>query len=197
MKKSIILVLALVLCITSVSAFAAGSPVAQQMFGGIDTENIESRTDGLTFEKTITSANKDFTNRYTEIRKGSDNATDKVVPVDKDANSLEKADDGKKTTNYAIVPFPGYAIADSVTEEVGKFIIPITLPVKEFLSENIDKIEFYFLYEKDETIYSFLIDDWFIISTGKNTYGILALVPMPILRAAQTYPACLDFEIAK
>ena len=100
-------------------------------------------------------------------------------------------------TNYAIVPFPQYTVGEGVADEFGKFIIPLSRPVAEFLLDNIEKMAIYFMYEKNDVIKSYEIPEWYIVATGRNTYGLLGMISVKVLRDAQGCPVCLDFEIVE
>ena len=197
MKKFISFALAMVLCLTSVCAFAAGSPTADTFL--IDTTKTEFKTDGITTDGNIDKS-IDFTNKVTNGRKGTTNIGDinigkPVWFVDDQGGDTENPEQGKKMTNYAIVPFPQYNVGEGVIDEFGKFLIPLSRPVSEYLLDNIDRMNIYFMYEKEDTIKSYKIPEWYIVATSKYTYGLLGMIPVRILRDAQQYPMCLDFEI--
>ena len=197
MKKIISLALALVLSLTAVCAFAAGSPTPDTFL--IDTSKTEFKTDGIKTDGK-TDKSTDLTNKITDARKDTTNigdiSVDKPITfVDDQGSNTENADKGKGMTNYAIIPFPQYTVGDNVTDEFGKFIIPLSRPVSEYLMDNIDKMNIYVMYEKEDTINTYKIPEWYVVATGKYTYGLLCMVSVKILKDAQQYPMCLDFEL--
>lgn len=189
----------MVLCLTSVSAFAAAvSPDGRANFL-IDTTKTEFMPDGITTNGNIDNSIA-LTDRVTNGRRASSNLDDInigkpfVFVNDKD-ESAEHSEKGKSMINYAIVPFPQFTVGDGVVDEFGKFIIPLTRPVSEYLLDNLDKMNIYFMFETNDAIRTYKIPEWYIVATGRNTYGLLGIVSVNILRAAQQYPMCLDFEI--
>ncbi len=201
MKKFVSLVLAMVLCLTAVSAFAAMvSPVAQETFL-IDTTKTEFKPDGITTDGKIDNS-VGLTNQITEGRKNSTNIDDidigkPFVFVNDQNETTDHTEKGKGMTNYAIIPFPQFTVGDGVVDEFGKFIIPLSRPVSEYLMENLDKMNIYLMYETDDAIKTYKIPEWYVVATGKNTYGLLGAVSVNILKDAQQYPMCLDFEIVE
>ena len=197
MKKIISLVLALMLSVTALTAFASPTPQILE----IDTQNTESKTDGIKILGNVDKS-KSLADLLTNARKKTNNVgnMDLGKPIVFVNNANEKIDNpelGKNMSNYSIVPFVQYSIDPSVTAEIGKFLTPINNTVKEFLLDNMNNVRYFYIYEMDDEIRMHEVQEWYIIATGKNTYGILSFIPMSILKDAEGRPACLDFEIVK
>ncbi len=203
MKKLISLVLALVLCLTAVSAFAAESPNALKDI----TEDAEAEGATIVTDEEVLAEAVEFANDQLEdMAATADEETgnkgyytensETVFKPSENATEEEKQDpleEAVKVENLAIIPMPIADVEDNV-EEVKITTKDAPAAVKDLQLEENEEIIALFVYEKDGVTYYSVIEFNEVKDEQGNVIGYEFVIPADIAADAVDCNATVNFE---